>query len=63
MFGPIRPRVYICSCGWKKYVYGSRSDVLQHPAQIPPRECEKCASELKSRAPNFLERVFYKEYI
>ncbi len=56
MFGATAPRVYLCSCGWKKYVNGSRSDVLVSEKQLPPAECEKCAAERRHRAPNVLER-------
>ena len=61
MFGKISPKVYFCQCGWKKYVYGSSSDVLFSDKQIPPSQCGACGSEnLKSRLPNFLERLQYK---
>lgn len=57
MFGAIPPRVYFCRCGWKKYVNGSRSDVLVSAKQLPPAACEKCAQELSHRAPHLLERL------
>lgn len=57
MFGPIAPRIYFCRCGWNKYIYGSKSDVLVSEKQVPPNTCEKCGSDdLKTRVPNFLER-------
>ena len=57
MFGPIAPWVYVCVCGWKRYVHGSPSDVLVSDKQLPPEACAQCgSSDLHSRAPYFWEQ-------
>lgn len=62
MLGPIPSRVYFCQCGWKQYVYGSKSDVLFSEKQVPPSECGKCgAQDLHHRQPSIWERMTNRE--